>query len=148
MWHCSYCPHTSSRKFNMHVHEKRKHSTQILADAVKNEQITEVKDEDDHLLDIEKPAKEVPIAYVKPKSYVSLQLKRKEKQKLILKYCRRLIKIIKELEEIKQPRRLKTDQPPPSTPSTLPLPPLPPPPPLPPLPPPPPTILKLLRRMK
>ena len=110
----------------MHVHEKRKHSSQILADAVKNEQIT-VKDEDDHLLDIEKPAKEVPIAYVKPKSYVSLQLKRKEKQKLILKYCRRLIKIIKELEEIKQPRRLKTDQPPPSTPSTLPLPPLPPP---------------------
>lgn len=105
----------------MHVHEKRKHSTQILADAVKNEQITEVKDEDDHLLDIEKPAKEVPIAYVKPKSYVSLQLKRKEKQKLILKYCRRLIKIIKELEEIKQPRRLKTDwlsdlQPPPHPP--------------------------------
>jgi len=28
MWHCSYCPHTSSRKFNIYRHEKRKHSTQ------------------------------------------------------------------------------------------------------------------------
>ena len=122
MWHCSYCPHTSSRKFNMHVHEKRKHSTQILADAVKNDQITEVKVEDYHLLDIEKPIQEVPIEHLKnvdnkyskfikctPKLYTTIHLKRKEKRKILMKYCRRLTKVIKELEEIEQPRRLKTD---------------------------------------
>ena len=25
MWQCSYCPFTSSRKWNVQVHEKRKH---------------------------------------------------------------------------------------------------------------------------
>ena len=29
MWQCSYCPFTSSRKWNMQVHEKRKHQDQI-----------------------------------------------------------------------------------------------------------------------
>ena len=106
----------------MHVHEKRKHSTQILADAVKNDQITEVKVEDYHLLDNEKPAQEVPIEHLKnvdnkyskfikctPKLYTTINLKRKEKRKIIMKYCRRIIKVIKELEEIEQPRSLKTD---------------------------------------
>ena len=29
MWQCSYCPFTSSRKWNTQVHEKRKHQDQI-----------------------------------------------------------------------------------------------------------------------
>jgi hypothetical protein len=29
MWQCSYCPFTSSRKWNTQVHEKRKHQNQI-----------------------------------------------------------------------------------------------------------------------
>ena len=51
----------------MHRHEKRKHSTQtqpensILLEAMRNGQITKVKVEDDPLLDIKKPAQEVPI---------------------------------------------------------------------------------------
>ena len=29
MWQCSYCPFTSSRKWNTQVHEKRKHQVQL-----------------------------------------------------------------------------------------------------------------------
>ena len=29
MWHCSYCPFTSSRKWNTQVHEKRKHQVPL-----------------------------------------------------------------------------------------------------------------------
>ena len=29
MWQCSYCPFTSSRKWNIQVHEKRKHQVQL-----------------------------------------------------------------------------------------------------------------------
>ena len=29
MWQCTYCPFTSSRKWNTQVHEKRKHQDQI-----------------------------------------------------------------------------------------------------------------------
>ena len=39
----------------MHRHKKRKHSSQILVDAVKNAQINEVKVEDDQ------PTQQVPI---------------------------------------------------------------------------------------
>ena len=126
MWHCSYCPHTSSRKFNMHIHEQRKHPTHtqpenILVDALKKGQIKDVKVEDDPLLDIKKPAQEVPIQqnevkkeleflrYTPLKKYSILRLQRKERRKIILNYCRRLIKVIKELEEIELPRRIKMD---------------------------------------
>ena len=101
----------------MHIHEKRKHSTHtqtenIILEAVKNGQITKVKVEDDPLLDNKKPAQEVPIQqnevkkeleflrYTPLKKYSILRLQRKERRKIILNYCRRLIKVLKELEEI------------------------------------------------
>ena len=40
MWECSYCPHTSSRKWNMQVHEQRNHQDQILASNGKNQRNT------------------------------------------------------------------------------------------------------------
>jgi len=44
MWHCSYCPHTSSRKWNMYVHEKRKHvaQTENLDIGIKNNQLNNI----------------------------------------------------------------------------------------------------------
>ena len=84
------------------------HSSQILVDAVKNGHINDVKVEDDPLLDIKKPAQEVPtqqneiekeIKFVKIipqlKKDSTLRLQRREKRQIILEYCRSLTKAIK-----------------------------------------------------
>lgn len=102
----------------MYRHTKRMHSSQILVDIVKNGHINDVKVEDGPLLDIKKPAQEVPtqqneiekeIKFVKNtpqlKKDSTLRLQRREKRKIILEYCRSLTKAIKELEKIEAPRR-------------------------------------------
>ena len=60
MWQCSYCPFTSSRKWNTQVHEKRKHSTKIenINNELKNNQINnkEIKIEEETICYNKKPA--------------------------------------------------------------------------------------------
>ena len=65
MWQCKFCNYTSVKKWNVQLHEKRKHSTKIenLNNEVKNNQInnTEIKVEDAPLLVITKPAHKATI---------------------------------------------------------------------------------------
>ena len=130
MWQCKSCNYTSIKKWNVKTHEKRKHSTKIenLNKKVKNNQMNnkEMEVEDLPLLDFKKPAQEATIenplifdvlrnevekeindirgrAQVKKES--ALQMKRREKHKIIKDCCRRLTKVIKELEKMEPPRR-------------------------------------------
>ena len=112
----------------MHIHEKRKHSTQtqpenIILEAVKNGQLNEVKVEDNPLLDVKTPAQEVPIQqnevekemnYIRYKQQLNKDsnlrmIKRMENRKIIRNCSKQLSKIIKELEEIEAPRKRVID---------------------------------------
>ena len=130
MWQCEFCNYTSIKKWNVKLHEKRKHSTKIenLNKEVKNNQINnkEIKVEDVPLLVIKKPAHKAtiknPMKSVllknKTEQYIndlrrrvrlkkllkkgssSLRMKRKQKRKIIQDCCSSLSKIIKELKKI------------------------------------------------
>ena len=130
MWQCKFCNYTSIKKWNVKLHEKRKHSTKIenLNKEVKNNQINnkEIKVEDVPLLVIKKPAHKAtiknPMKSVllknKTEQYIndlrrrvrlkkllkkgssSLRMKRKQKRKIIQDCCSSLSKIIKELKKI------------------------------------------------
>ena len=60
MWQCKFCNYTSIKKWNVKLHEKRKHSTKIenINNELKNNQINnkEIKVEYVPLLVIKKPA--------------------------------------------------------------------------------------------
>ena len=92
-------------------------------EAMRNSQITEVKVEDDPLLDIKKPAQEVPIQQNEVEKEINFirytpqlkkdptlrMMKRMENRKIIRNCSRQLSKIIKELEKIEAPRRRVID---------------------------------------
>jgi hypothetical protein len=148
MWQCEFCNYTSIKKWNVKLHEKRKHSTKIenLNKEVKNNQINnkEIKVEEAPLLVIKKPAhnatiknpmksvllknkteqyindlrRRVRLKKLLKKGSSSLQMKRKQKRKIIQDCCSSLSKIIKELkiiDSLRVPKRnylveLITDQ--------------------------------------
>ena len=135
MWQCKFCNYTSVKKWNVQLHEKRKHSTKIenLNNEVKNNQINnkEIKVEDVPLLVIKKPTynakiknpmksvllknkteqyindlrRRVRLKKLLKKGSPSLRMKRKQKRKIIQDCCSSLSKIIKELKKIEPPRR-------------------------------------------
>ena len=139
MCQCEFCNYTSIKKWNVKLHEKRKLSTKIenLNKEVKNNQINnkEIKVEEAPLLVIKKPAynatiknpmksvllknkteqyindlrRRVRLKKLLKKGSSSLQMKRKQKHKIIQDCCSSLSKIIKELKKIEPPRTRISD---------------------------------------
>jgi len=139
MWKCKFCNYTTNKKWNVQVHEKRKHSTKN--NELENNQINNegIKIEDVPILGIRKPAhmgtignymtslirnqstRNDPIERVQrvqlkkmgelllKKEFPSLRMKRKQKRKIIQDCCSSLSKIIKELKKIEPPRTRLSD---------------------------------------
>ena len=65
MWQCKFCNYTSVKKWNVQLHEKRKHSTKIenLNKEVKNNQVNNKEIEFEYLplLDFKKTSQEATI---------------------------------------------------------------------------------------